>query len=156
MCDSTAPMVHHVAVGALVRTGRVLMVHRRPDLKNAPDRWSFPGGHVEPGETASDALTRELSEELGIDVAVSSKPDLCVRENEDQTDGLVISLWVVQRWDGTPKNTAPDETDELRWVDTGDLDDLRLAHWTCRDVILKHAPQVGLAPTTTTVSAPQA
>jgi mutator protein MutT len=132
------------------------MVHRRPDLNNAPDRWSFPGGHVEPGETASDALTRELREELGIDVVVAGEPDLSVDENEHPADGLVISLWVVRRWHGSPENTAPDETDELRWVDAGDLNGLRLAHWTCRDVVLKHAPQAVLAPTITTVSALQA
>jgi len=87
---------------------------------------------------------------------VAGEPDLSVDENEHPADGLVISLWVVRRWHGSPENTAPDETDELRWVDAGDLNGLRLAHWTCRDVVLKHAPQAVLAPTITTVSALQA
>jgi len=136
-------VIHHVAVGALVRNGRVLVVHRRPGLKHAPDRWSFPGGHLDPGETAAEALTRELREELGVDAAVSGEPDLHVSENDDQADGLAISLWVVPQWRGTPKNAAPDEHDELRWVDARDLSHLRLAHWTCLDVILKHAPDIG-------------
>ncbi len=43
---------------------RVLLVQRR----NPPDAglWGFPGGHVEPGETALDAAARELAEETGI------------------------------------------------------------------------------------------
>ena len=132
------------------------MVHRRPDLKNAPDRWSFPGGHLEPGESASEALARELREELGIEVTVTGEPELYLDERDDHADRLVISLWTLAHWRGTPSNTAPDENDELRWVDARALDRLRLAHWTCREVILKHAPEVGPAPVARTVSAPQA
>jgi ADP-ribose pyrophosphatase YjhB (NUDIX family) len=43
---------------------RALLVQRR----NPPDAglWGFPGGHVEPGETALDAAARELAEETGV------------------------------------------------------------------------------------------
>ena len=42
----------------------VLLVRRR----NPPDAglWGFPGGHVEPGETALAAAARELAEETGV------------------------------------------------------------------------------------------
>ena len=60
-------MAHFPRLAALAVTLRgdhVLLVRRR----NPPDAglWGFPGGHVEPGETALDAAARELFEETGV------------------------------------------------------------------------------------------
>ncbi|HWL55297.1 MAG TPA: NUDIX hydrolase [Paracoccus sp. (in: a-proteobacteria)] len=60
-------MPHFPRLAALAVTldgDRVLLVQRR----NPPDAglWGFPGGHVEPGETALDAAARELAEETGV------------------------------------------------------------------------------------------
>lgn len=58
------PMPRLAALAVVVRGPRVLLVRRR----NPPDagRWGFPGGHVEPGETALAAAVRELHEETGL------------------------------------------------------------------------------------------
>ncbi|MES1206952.1 MAG: NUDIX domain-containing protein [Pseudomonadota bacterium] len=45
------------------------MSRRRAD-QPMPNLWEFPGGKVEPGEAPTDALAREVREELGCDVAV--------------------------------------------------------------------------------------
>lgn len=52
------------AIAIVLRKDKVLLVRR----KNEPDAglWGFPGGHVEPGETALNAATRELLEETSI------------------------------------------------------------------------------------------
>jgi ADP-ribose pyrophosphatase YjhB (NUDIX family) len=53
-----------VGVGAVViRDGKVLLVKRR----NPPstNKWSLPGGHVEPWENILEAAARELKEETG-------------------------------------------------------------------------------------------
>jgi 8-oxo-dGTP diphosphatase len=132
-------MAHRVAVGALISERGVLMVHRRPDLAHAPGLWSFPGGHLEPGETPALALLRELREELGVRAIVAGTPRFQLSEDVDRADGLIMSLWVISSWTGTPTNGAPDENDELRWVSASDLDHLELAHWTCREVIMEHS-----------------
>lgn len=57
------------AVGAIaVRDGALLLIRRG----HAPSRgrWSLPGGRVEPGEAARDALVREMAEETGLVIEV--------------------------------------------------------------------------------------
>lgn len=57
-----------VAVAVLVRRdGRVLLA-QRPVGKVYSGYWEFPGGKVEPGESARDALIREIIEELGVEI----------------------------------------------------------------------------------------
>jgi 8-oxo-dGTP pyrophosphatase MutT (NUDIX family) len=59
------PVVAELAAGALVATpgGRhVLILHLADE-----DRWCFPKGHVEPGESTETAARREISEETGLD-----------------------------------------------------------------------------------------
>jgi A/G-specific adenine glycosylase len=51
---------------------RILIAKRRED-DMLGGLWEFPGGRVEEGETFDQALTRELKEELAIDVAVLEK-----------------------------------------------------------------------------------
>lgn len=50
-------------------SGRVLAC-QRPEGGHLAGLWEFPGGKVEPGETAAAALIRELGEELAIEVEV--------------------------------------------------------------------------------------
>lgn len=54
-------------VGALVvnQRGRVFVQKRAPGRQLFPNLWDIAGGHVEPGETLTEALARELEEETG-------------------------------------------------------------------------------------------
>ncbi len=60
-----------VAAGVIYDEEGKILVCRRGYGKN-PDtdgRWEFPGGKLEPGETARETIVRELREELDIEVA---------------------------------------------------------------------------------------
>lgn len=57
-----------VAVGVVLRDDGTVLLADRPVGKPYAGYWEFPGGKLEIGETAEQALARELHEELGIEV----------------------------------------------------------------------------------------
>lgn len=58
--------VTDVAVGVLIQADGNFLLTSRPKGKVYEGYWEFPGGKIEAGETAQQALKRELHEELGI------------------------------------------------------------------------------------------
>ena len=57
-----------VAVGVLIRADHAFLMTTRPLGKVYAGYWEFPGGKLEAGETVTDALRRELQEEIGITI----------------------------------------------------------------------------------------
>ena len=112
-----------IAVGALVRDGLVLMVHRHPMRRAYPDCWDLVGGHIDPGESPHRAVRRECREELGVYIQDPRPIPMTV---SDPT--LDMHAFLVTRWEGEPVNAAPEEHDDLRWFRPGDLADLKMAH----------------------------
>lgn len=104
-----------VVVGALIRDGRVLLAHRRPDKRAYPNVWDLPGGLMEAGESELDALARELDEELGVQIVTGSASRLCRVTAGPAGEPAVRSAWVVRDWQGTPANVAPEEHDDIEW-----------------------------------------
>ncbi|SMF96428.1 8-oxo-dGTP diphosphatase [Methylomagnum ishizawai] len=111
----TAPILE-VAAGVIHdREGRILIA-KRPAHLHQGDLWEFPGGKLEPGETAAEALRRELREELDID-AEAAMPLIDLRH--DYPDRRVrLSVWRVERFTGTPKGL---QGQPIRWVRPDEL-----------------------------------
>lgn len=107
----------HVAAGILCDTsGRVLITER---LCDGPFNglWEFPGGKIADGEQALEALRRELTEELGIEVAEASAYMQLHHEYADRTVDLVFYL--VTRWKGEPSGL---EGQGVRWIYPYEID----------------------------------
>ena len=62
----------HAAVAVLERPSGEVLLAQRPAGKAWSGWWEFPGGKIESGETAAQALARELQEELGMQVVQAS------------------------------------------------------------------------------------
>jgi 8-oxo-dGTP diphosphatase len=100
----------HVAIALIERDGRWL-VQERPPGKHLAGTWEFPGGKVAAGETAQDAVVREVQEELGLRVAIdASLPTVDHDYGERQ---VVLHPVVCHIVDGIP---AAVEGQVIRWV----------------------------------------
>jgi 8-oxo-dGTP diphosphatase len=53
----------------VISRGSSYLLTRRPEGSHLGGYWEFPGGKLEPGESPSDALARELREEIGVEIA---------------------------------------------------------------------------------------
>jgi 8-oxo-dGTP diphosphatase len=113
---------HRVVAGLLRRRGRALLVHRSPRRTWYPDAWDLPGGHVQGEETPTQALRRELSEELGILAEVAGEPFAHLQGTDFR-----MEIWALDRWQGEPTNRDGQEHDALAWLSHAELTDLRLA-----------------------------
>lgn len=129
------PFMHEVVVGALVREGRVLLVHRSPHRRAYPNVWDLPGGHIEPGESQLRALAREMREELGVEISSGSASPLCRLIAGRGADAVRLDAWVVSDWQEAPTNVAPEEHDEIRWFTDDELPPL--AHERLRAVLVE-------------------
>ena len=98
-----------VVVGAAILRHGLVAAARRTSPAAAAGRWEFPGGKVEEGETAEEALVREISEELGCDIRVTGWLDGAVPIGE-QHQLLVATAVIVH---GEPE---PVEHDAVRWL----------------------------------------
>jgi 8-oxo-dGTP diphosphatase len=110
------PALRFVAAALIIREGEVLIGQRRPDQPMA-SMWEFPGGKIEAGETAQQALARELFEELGIRASIGA-PVTRIRHNYRHGGAVDLQFFVVRQFAGEIVNHI---YEQIRWVSLKDL-----------------------------------
>lgn len=111
------PVVHVAAAVVFDPQGRV-MITRRPAHAHQGGLWEFPGGKLEAGESAQDALQREIFEEVGIEL-VSFHP--LIRVHHAYPDkSVLLDVWRVDEFTGEAHGR---EGQALQWVLPGQLVD---------------------------------
>jgi XTP/dITP diphosphohydrolase len=85
------------AVGIVINDrGEVLMNLRNdPVNKNAHNKWEFPGGTIDFGETIEESAVREVREESGYDVEVIRRLDYVMDKSITNDDGFQFHLILI-------------------------------------------------------------
>ena len=108
----------HVAAAVILRDGRVFATQRGYGAYK--DYWEFPGGKIEPGETAEEALAREIREELDTEIAVEAPFDRVEYDYPEFHLSMQCFLCRVIRGSLVLK-----EHEAAAWLDRDRLDDVR-------------------------------
>ena len=120
----TKKTIHVVAAVICDENGNVLIAKRPKDVHQG-GLWEFPGGKVESGEQAPQALVRELQEELAI-TATEYRP--LIQIHHDYPDKSVfLDVWKVTQFVGEPigSGSLGAERQPVQWVPS-----VELHHWT--------------------------
>ena len=105
----------NVVAGIIINQNKIL-IGKRKDKDIGGGKWEFPGGKIEIGETNSEALERELYEELGISVKIGK--ELMNYEHMFKTTIYNISFMEIIDYDGEIRNNAHSE---IKWVKSSNL-----------------------------------
>jgi len=115
------PCVAELAAGAVVvdpKTRQILLLHESDE-----DRWCFPKGHVEPGETLLEAARREIAEETGLSKLdfQGELGEVAYRFYNPKREYNVFktSVYFLALTDGTATRLEP-IFDDARWISTHD------------------------------------
>ena len=109
----------HVAVAIIINSQREVLIALRQAHQHLGGLWEFPGGKVETGETCSEALKREVKEELGL-VIVNAVA--LVEVSHDYNDKpVLLDVWHVTEYTGEAYGA---EGQTLRWCAIEDLEDV--------------------------------
>lgn len=100
-----------MAAGILRDAAGRILIAQRPAGGHAGGFWEFPGGKLQPGESAAEALVRELREEIGIQVEAAT-PYMAYR-HEYPERSVELHVFLVERYAGEPRGV---EGQPLRWV----------------------------------------
>lgn len=111
---------HIDVVAGIIQKGNRVLVSKRPPDTHLGGYWEFPGGKPEAGESDTEALHRELQEEIGISVSVE-KPYFSVTHEYDERTVHIEFYMCRKNDDATPK---PLECEAVQWVDRQNLSSL--------------------------------
>jgi len=134
-------------VRAIITQDDCLLVNQGTHQQTSQFYYALPGGHVEDGETCTEALQRELQEELAIECKVN---DLCFviehlysGRNENDAPRHELTLYfnvtaISEIQQNAEKIISPEPTKNFRWLPINSLSEAALLPEISRDYLQKY------------------
>lgn len=115
-------------VAAIVKNSNQILCVQRPEhkLEYISEKFEFPGGKIEQGETQKQALRRELNEELSIDVKIDDH-FITVEYRYPDFELTMHAFWVYVE----SRDLRLNEHISKRWLNKDELYDV---DWAAADI----------------------
>lgn len=110
------------ALTFIIQDNKILLM-RRANTKWSDGLYTVPSGHIDEGESASQAAARETLEEVGITINPDTLKFAHVlhRQNTDSNNVYVDFFFIASAWTGEPSNCEPENCDDVSWFDLNAL-----------------------------------
>lgn len=125
MCPKTSPLKAGkdyigLGIGAVILNaeGEILLMKRSRNLpsdRTTVGMWSIPGGEVEFGERVTDALRREIKEEIGVEITIDKLIghwDQILPKSNIHWHSVTFACRISK---GTPKIMEAKKFEQLKW-----------------------------------------
>ena len=103
-------------VAAIIKKGDRYLLAKRGKEKYMGLKWEFPGGKVEQNETFKDALSREILEELNVNIEIHNK--VAEERYQDEEINIVLHYYLCTLID---TNIILSEHEAIEWVKKQDF-----------------------------------
>ncbi|MFZ1987646.1 MAG: NUDIX domain-containing protein [Minisyncoccia bacterium] len=101
----------------LIKEEKILLLRRFNTGWN-DGNYTVPAGHLDEGETVTQAVVRESLEEAGVTI----KPeDLTMVHVMHRAANRIDFFFIARAWQGNPTNAEPDKCDDLEWFPLDNL-----------------------------------
>ena len=105
-------------VAGLILQNNKLLICQRPNFKDHPLKWEFPGGKIKNDETNEEALIREINEELSINI-INFEELISYNFNyKDLNKKVFIYFYLVNNFSG---KVLKNFHKELKWIEIKDI-----------------------------------
>ena len=104
-------------VAAIIKKDNLYLIAQRDKNKYMGLTWEFPGGKVEPNENFHEALSREIQEELNIQINVLEK--IAEEKYIDDEIDIILHYYLCSEKSGTIRLN---EHENIAWVEREDFD----------------------------------
>lgn len=105
--------------------GDILLQKRTANKRRNPNKWAKTGGQVDSGESAEEAIFREVKEELGIEIPQEQIKVIEIRKSDDKNKRFAYNFIFVVNYKINEYTLQKDEVAEVKYVSIEDMENLK-------------------------------